>query len=69
MVCGSLDADIQDALRHARNFSETIHGAALLYNLMMARERAEDEWVVDYESRFALRPIYPTLAICSRLIR
>lgn len=45
---------VKAVLEHARNFSETIHGAALLYNLMLA-ERAEqagrigaDEWVQGY---------------------
>lgn len=40
-------------LLHARDFSETIHGAALLYNLMLARQRETDEWIEDYETRFA----------------
>jgi hypothetical protein len=30
---------ISDQVLHARNFSETIHGAALLYNLMLAEKR------------------------------
>jgi hypothetical protein len=37
---------------HARNFSETIHGAALLYNLLLSKARDNAQWVDDYEQRF-----------------
>jgi hypothetical protein len=49
----SLPERLQGDLQHARNFSEAMHGAALLYNLLMARERAEDEWIRGYEEWFA----------------
>lgn len=39
-ICYDLPEPIRQRLVHARNFSETIHGAALLYNLMLA-EKAE----------------------------
>jgi hypothetical protein len=39
-------------LEHARLFSEAMHGAGLLYNLMLAEERGNAEWVDDYRKRF-----------------
>jgi hypothetical protein len=41
-ICPALPEKIKEELFHARNFSETIYGAALLYNLMLA-EKARDE--------------------------
>jgi len=47
-------ASAQDRLQHARNFSEAILGAALLYNLMLAERAAEegmtgaDEWAAGH---------------------
>jgi hypothetical protein len=32
----TIPSHLQDRLTHARNFSEAIHGPALLYNLMLA---------------------------------
>jgi hypothetical protein len=54
--------DIQRQLRHGRNFSEVMHGAALLYNLVLAeltknRERQDEyrqamsEWAARIQSR------------------
>jgi hypothetical protein len=37
---------------HAQNFSETIHGAALLYNLLLARLKDREEWIDSYIARF-----------------
>jgi hypothetical protein len=37
-VVGELPADLARQLEHARVFSELMHGAAFLYNLMLARE-------------------------------
>jgi len=39
-------------LAHARDFSEAIHGAALLYNLMLAGQRETEEWIEEYKKRF-----------------
>ncbi|MBV5330451.1 MAG: hypothetical protein JZU65_22925 [Chlorobium sp.] len=36
-VNGNLPLEVGSTLAHARNFSEVMHGAALLYNLMIAR--------------------------------
>jgi len=38
-------------LSHARNFSETMQGAALLYNLMLAEKRGSEELVKEYRDR------------------
>lgn len=37
-ICPDLPEPIRQQLVHARNFSEAIHGAALLYNLMLAEK-------------------------------
>lgn len=49
----SLPEILQSTIWHARNFSETIHGAALFYNLLMARARGVREWVEDYKERLS----------------
>jgi len=38
-------------LLHARNFSEAIHGAALLYNLMLAEAIKSDDLIAKYEEQ------------------
>ena len=38
---GEMSAEIQDALAHARLLAETMQGAAWLYNLLLAEERAK----------------------------
>jgi hypothetical protein len=40
-------------LEHARNFSETMHGAALLYNLMVAEKKTDDVRIGDYSTMLA----------------
>jgi hypothetical protein len=55
---GGFPAIIKGVLGHARNFSETIYGAALLYNLMLAEQAEQsgrmeaDQWVQDYREAF-----------------
>lgn len=49
----SLPEKLKTTIRHARNFSEAIHGSALLYNCMMAEARHQDEWSQQYRSRLA----------------
>src|SRR4030095_13588388 len=39
-------------LLHARNFSELMLGAALLYNLILAEQAQRDDGVEDYRVRF-----------------
>ena len=46
-----LPARIRVDLEHARLFSETINGAALLYNLMLAEARPMPERVAEYQAR------------------
>lgn len=48
---GEFPIRCQEQLRHARNFSEVMHGVSLLYNLMLAELRNSDELVSNYESR------------------
>lgn len=62
---GEFPAHIQEQLHHARHFSEAIHGAALLYNLMLSEAREDKdheqfyrdwlrEWAGDIEASHAL---------------
>lgn len=37
-ICPDLPEPIHERILHARNFSDTIHGASLLYNLMLAEK-------------------------------
>ncbi len=41
---------LQTQLLHARNFSEMILGASLLYNLMLAEKKAHPEWIELYHT-------------------
>lgn len=50
---GELPKKLRDMLLHAQNFSELMHGAALLYNLILAEEARWEEGVTDYHTRFA----------------
>jgi hypothetical protein len=45
---GDLPEHLKDQLRHSRNFSELIHGAALLYNLMLAERLQSTKLEDDY---------------------
>lgn len=49
----SFPAHIREQLAHARNFSEVIHGAALLYNLMLARRKEHKDWIDLHAEGFA----------------
>ncbi|MBD2451419.1 hypothetical protein H6G76_30710 [Nostoc sp. FACHB-152] len=42
---------IQQQLHHARNFSETIQGAALLYNLMLAEQKTAETLIEEYQQK------------------
>lgn len=55
-VRSNLPSAVLRVLRHARNFSESIHGAALLYNLMLAgRSREEGLKDADLEQEYRER--------------
>jgi hypothetical protein len=47
----TLPANLRELLDHARNFSEAMHGAALLYNLVLAEQAQRDLEVADYRER------------------
>lgn len=45
---GNFPLHIKEQLEHARNFSEAIHGASLLYNLMLAEKAENVKWIDEY---------------------
>lgn len=45
---------LQDAIYHARNFSETMYGAVLLYNLLLARKSDRRELSDAYRAEFGV---------------
>ncbi len=46
-------ADARDLADHARRFHQAIHGAALLYNLMLAKKKQSEDLVERYRARLA----------------
>ena len=48
---GSAPEQLRDLVDHARRFHTVIHGAALVYNLLLARRSDRDDLVADYEGR------------------
>ena len=48
---GEMSAAVQERLRHARNFSESLFGAAVLYNLMLAQKAANAKLTERYDGR------------------
>jgi len=48
---GSFPDHQQDWIRHAQNFSEAMHGAVLLYNLMLAEKRGDEGLIEEHEQR------------------
>jgi hypothetical protein len=46
-----LPSDLAESLQHARTFSEVMHGASLLYNLMLAEARQLDDRATNYRAR------------------
>lgn len=42
---------IAEELRYARHFSEIMHSAALVYNLMLAQESGNSDWIDHYRNR------------------
>jgi hypothetical protein len=50
--CGELPAKIREILAHAQNFSEVMHGAPLLYNLILAEQSHWGEGVAKYREGF-----------------
>jgi hypothetical protein len=52
-ILDAVDASIRRQLEHGRNFSMVMHGAAVLYNLMLSEKVNNDEWVQKYRTAFA----------------
>jgi hypothetical protein len=48
---GAFPSRIREQLEHARNFSESINGAALLYNLMLAEEARQEDLIEECRER------------------
>ena len=46
-----LPAALKEQLLHAHNFSECMHGAAIVFNLMLAGQRGDEELIDDYRSQ------------------
>ena len=51
--CGELAPKLREMLEHARNFSEIMQGAPLLYNLILAEQAHEKDGVAKYRRGFA----------------
>ena len=49
-VITSLPASLKTNILHARNFSDSIYGASLMYNLMLSELRSLDEFIERYRS-------------------
>jgi hypothetical protein len=43
---------LQEEILQARNFSQAIHGAALIYNYLLAKARSSEDWSKKYEGKF-----------------
>lgn len=50
---GGLPAPLKEKLLHARNFSDVMHGASLLYNLILAEQAQWTDGVKDYRAHVA----------------
>ncbi|MGD1045095.1 MAG: DUF6361 family protein [Bacteroidota bacterium] len=50
---GLLSATTKEILVHARNFSELMHGAPLLYNLMLAEKAQKNRVAINQENRWS----------------
>src|SRR5690606_41015393 len=48
--------DLRDLADHARRFSIVIHGAALMYNLLLARRRGDDDLAGGYVEQIGRAP-------------
>ena len=48
-----LPPNLRELVEHAQNFSEVMHGAPLLYNLILAEQAKLDDGITKYRERFA----------------
>jgi hypothetical protein len=46
-----LSSTLSDQLEHSRNFSQVLHGAALLYNLLLAEQKKGGAFIPGYRDR------------------
>jgi hypothetical protein len=51
--CADLPPKLREILDHAQNFSEVMHGAPLLYNLILAEQAHQKDGVAKYRRGFA----------------
>lgn len=51
--CAELPPKLRELLDHAQNFSEVMHGAPLLYNLILAEQAHQKDGVAKYRRGFA----------------
>lgn len=51
---GQAPEQLQDLIDHARRFHTVIHGAIVLYNLLLARKSDQDELIANYEAALQL---------------
>lgn len=51
---GQAPEKLQDLIDHARRFHTVIHGAIVLYNLLLARKNDQEELVANYEAALQL---------------
>lgn len=51
-ITDSLSETLKKDIQHAHNFSETMLGAALLYNLMLAQMQKNDDLIESYQMQF-----------------
>ena len=49
-LLGSFPADARRVVEHAEMFSALLHGASLLYNLLLSELRGRDDWIEGYRS-------------------
>lgn len=50
--CAALPPKLRELLDHAQNFSEVMHGAPLLYNLILGEQAHRDESIAKYRREF-----------------
>ncbi len=48
-VIKELPLKLQENIKHARNFSETIYGANLMYNYLLSKQVKNDSWIEGYK--------------------
>lgn len=52
-LAGEVPETFRQQLEHGQNFSEVMHGAQLLYNLMLAEQTTRQDWIDRYHTALA----------------